>query len=103
VKIPHKLSSYDVPVSYSRTEVREINKVNLSLCLTNHALRHEGVWENECINQIFLISALAGSEWSASRPGCFTHAERAADTHCIGGWVDPRAGLDDVKKRRFLT
>jgi hypothetical protein len=21
----------------------------------------------------------------------------------IGGWVDPRAGLDDVEKRKFLT
>jgi hypothetical protein len=24
-------------------------------------------------------------------------------TYWIGGWVDPRAGLDDVKKRKFLT
>jgi hypothetical protein len=24
-------------------------------------------------------------------------------THCIGGWVDPRAGLDDVEKGKFLT
>jgi hypothetical protein len=24
-------------------------------------------------------------------------------THWIGGWVDPRAGLDDVEKRKFLT
>jgi hypothetical protein len=24
-------------------------------------------------------------------------------THCIGGWVDLRAGVDDVKKRKFLT
>jgi hypothetical protein len=28
--------------------------------------------------------------------------ERAQGTHCIGGWVDPRAGLDDVKKRKVL-
>jgi hypothetical protein len=47
---------------------------------------------------IFLISALAGGEWSASRPGCFTPGERTSDTHWIGGWVDPRAGLDDVEK-----
>jgi hypothetical protein len=51
---------------------------------------------------IFLTSALAGGEWSASRPGCFTSGERAPGTHWIGGWVDPRAGLDDVK-RKFLT
>jgi hypothetical protein len=24
-------------------------------------------------------------------------------THWIGGWVDSRAGLDDVEKRKFLT
>jgi hypothetical protein len=47
---------------------------------------------------IFLTSALARGEWSASRPGCFTSRERAPGTHWIGGWVDPRAGLDDVEK-----
>jgi hypothetical protein len=29
--------------------------------------------------------------------------ERAPDTHWIGGWVDPTAGLDDLEKRKFLT
>jgi hypothetical protein len=24
-------------------------------------------------------------------------------THWIGGWVDPRAGLENVEKRKFLT
>jgi hypothetical protein len=43
--------------------------------------------------QIFLTSALVGGEWSASRPGHF-----ALGTHWIGGWVDPRAGLDDLEK-----
>jgi hypothetical protein len=52
---------------------------------------------------IFLTSALAGGEWSASRPGRFTPWETAPGTHYIGGWVDPRAVLDDVKKRKFLT
>jgi hypothetical protein len=47
---------------------------------------------------IFLTSALAGDEWSASLPGRFTPGERAPGTHWKGGWVDPRAGLDDVKK-----
>jgi hypothetical protein len=45
---------------------------------------------------ILLTSALAGSEWSASRPGRFTPGERAFGTHSIGGWVEPRAGLDDI-------
>jgi hypothetical protein len=52
---------------------------------------------------VFLTSALVGGEWSASRPGRFTLGERAPDTHWIGGWVDPRAGLDNVEKRKYLT
>jgi hypothetical protein len=47
---------------------------------------------------IFLTSALFGSEWSASRPSRFTPG-----THWIGGWVGPRAGRDDVEKRKILT
>jgi hypothetical protein len=47
---------------------------------------------------IFLTSALVGGEWSASRHGRFTPGEIAAGTHWLGGWVDPRAGLDDVEK-----
>jgi hypothetical protein len=34
---------------------------------------------------------------SASRPGRFTPG-RAAGNHWIRGWVDPRAGLDEVEK-----
>jgi hypothetical protein len=52
---------------------------------------------------IFLTSALAGGEWSASRPGRFTPSERDPGTRWIGGWVGPSAGLDDVEKRKFLT
>jgi hypothetical protein len=52
---------------------------------------------------IFLTSAFAVGGWSASRPGRFTPGENSLSTHWIGGWVDPRAGLDNVKKRKFLT
>jgi hypothetical protein len=45
-----------------------------------------------------LTSALAGGEWPASRPCRFTPGERAPGTHWIGGRVDPRAGLDDMKE-----
>jgi hypothetical protein len=51
---------------------------------------------------IFLTSAVAGGERSASRPGYFTSGERAPGTHLIG-WVGPGAGLDDVEKRKYLT
>jgi hypothetical protein len=51
---------------------------------------------------VFVTSALVGGEWSASRR--FIPGERALGTHWIGDWVDPRACLDDVEKRkRFLT
>jgi hypothetical protein len=50
-----------------------------------------------------LTAALVGGEWSASHPGRFTSRERARRTHWIGGWVGPRAGLDDVERRKFLT
>jgi hypothetical protein len=40
---------------------------------------------------IFLMSALAGDEWSASRPGRFTPG-----TYWIGDSVGPRAGLDSI-------
>jgi hypothetical protein len=50
-----------------------------------------------------LTSALVGDEWSASPSGRFTPGERALGTHWIGGWVDPKASLEDVKKRKFLT
>jgi hypothetical protein len=59
--------------------------------------------EKDVYIYIFLTSALVGGEWSASRPGRFTPRERAPRTHWTGGWVDSRAGLDDLEKRKFLT
>jgi hypothetical protein len=53
--------------------------------------------------QVFLTSALVGGEWLDSLPSCFTPGERAPVTHWIGGWVDPRAGLDTAEKKTFLT
>jgi hypothetical protein len=48
---------------------------------------------------IFLTSALVRGEWSASRPGRFTPEPLyPLDRR----WVGPRAGLDDVEKRKIL-
>jgi hypothetical protein len=52
-----------------------------------------------CIDPLFWTSALVGGEWSTSRPGRFTPGERAPGTHSIGGWVDLRAGVDDLENR----
>jgi hypothetical protein len=48
---------------------------------------------------IFLTSALVRGMWSASRPGRFIPGERAPGTLSVG----PKAGLDDVEKRKLLT
>jgi hypothetical protein len=52
---------------------------------------------------VLLPSALVEGEWSASLPGRFTPGERAPGTLWVGGLVNPRAGLDDVKKGKFMT
>jgi hypothetical protein len=36
-------------------------------------------------------------------PVALPPGERAPGTDWIGGWVDPRASLDDLEKRKFLT
>jgi hypothetical protein len=50
----------------------------------------------------FLISVLAGGEWSASRLGRFTPGERALGNHWVD-WMVPRTGLDDVERRKTLS
>jgi hypothetical protein len=80
-------------LSYPQVKV----KVKVSLCF-NWAPRHEGVlgeWRYSSIHS--LTSALDGGEWSASRPGRFTHRERAPSTH----WVGHRVILDAVVKRKI--
>jgi hypothetical protein len=59
----------------------------------HHAMK--AYWGVEVYLHVFLTSVPDGGEWSASRPGRFTPGEKAAGTHWIGGWVGPRAGLDD--------
>jgi hypothetical protein len=48
-------------------------------------------------------STLVGGEWLASRPRRFAPGERAHGFHWIGGWVDPKAGPDDMEKWKYLT
>jgi hypothetical protein len=51
----------------------------------------------------FSTSALDGGEWSASRPDrAFTPGERTPCTHCTGGWVGPRAGLDTEARGKIV-
>jgi hypothetical protein len=71
-------------------------KVQLSLCLTNYALRDEGVGGVDVLIHVFLTSTLVGGEWSASRPGCFSPGERA--------WYSLHTILGGAQNwRKFLT
>ena len=47
----------------------------------------------------FMTSALDRGGWSTSRPGRLYTRERPG-THCTGGWLGPRAGLDRYGKSR---
>jgi hypothetical protein len=50
-----------------------------------------------------LTLAVDGGEWSSSRPGrALPLGERAPGTHCIGGWVGPRSGLDAEVRGKIL-
>jgi hypothetical protein len=47
-------------------------KAKVYLCLISYALCHEDIWEIGFTAPLFLISALDGSEWLATRPYRFT-------------------------------
>jgi hypothetical protein len=73
---------------YPLSEVK-VKQLKLSLFL-NLASHHEGVLGEWKYNStLYLTSALAGGEWSASRPGRFIPRETAPGFHWIGGWVGP--------------
>jgi hypothetical protein len=68
------------------------------------ARHHGGAWgETRYSSYSFSTSALDG-EWSASRPGhAFTPGERTPGTHCTGGWVGLRAGLDTQARGKIFA
>jgi hypothetical protein len=78
---------------------RQKPKAKLSLCLAKHHAM-KTYWGLEVQLHAFLTSALKGDEWSASRPGRLTTGVRAPGNHWTGGWVDTRASLDAVAKRK---
>jgi hypothetical protein len=53
--------------------------------------------------RVFFTSALIGSQWSGSRPGCFTPEERAPVIHWFGRSVDPHNWLRQRGEKENLT
>jgi hypothetical protein len=60
-------------------------------------------WGVDIYTHVFLISALVRGEWSASHPCHFTPKETAPGTYWMEGWMDSRAGQDEMEKLKFLT
>ena len=59
---------------------------------------HEGPEGEEVYSStLSLISALDGVSGQSHAPAALTTGKRPG-THCIGGWVGPRAGLDRCGK-----
>ena len=54
-------------------------------------------------NHAFLTSELVGGEWSASCSSRFTPGEGAFGAHWTEVWAAPKAGMEDVKKRKLLN
>jgi hypothetical protein len=53
------------------------------------------------VASLFLTSAIDGGEWWTSRPSHFTPGVRDPGIRCVGGWMDLKAGLDAIEKRRI--
>jgi len=51
---------------------------------------------------LLITSALDGGEWSVSHPSCFLTGKNPS-ANWKGGWVGPRACLDNIEKRKILT
>ena len=61
---------------------------------------HEGPEEEQRYSStLSLTSTPDRGGWSTRRPGRFTPGKKPG-THCIGGWVGLRAGLDRCGKSR---
>jgi hypothetical protein len=63
----------------------------------------EALWGERRYSSYSFSTTLDGGESSASRPGrAFSPGERTPGTHCTGGWVGPRAGLDTEARGKIL-
>jgi hypothetical protein len=87
----------------TRLPQRSNNQLSKSKSVPLHALVALG-GEKRCSSYSFLTSALDGG-WVVSvtpRPR-FAPGERIPGTHCTGGWVGPRAGLNLEVRGKILS
>jgi hypothetical protein len=78
---------------------RRLSKGKTSPCA--YLIKHYAMKTHRRVDvqtHVFSTSALVGGEWSASRLGRFTPGESAPGIQWTEGWMDNRAGLDDMEK-----
>jgi hypothetical protein len=68
-----------------------------------HKKRHVSLKIYFILNEHHAIKAYWGSGSIPPGPGRFNPRERTPGSHCIGGWVGPRAGLDTVVKKKISS
>jgi hypothetical protein len=100
-------NSVTVPGNTHGSNISTLGGVSINDCNVKgkavplHAM--EAMEERRYSSYSLTTSALDGGEWSATRPGrAFTPGERTPGTHCTGGWVGPRAGLDTEATGKIL-
>jgi hypothetical protein len=72
-----------------------------SLCLIKHyAMKSCGKWMYR--STFSLPRYLVELSGQLHAPVALTPEDGTPGTHCIGRWVNPRTGLDDMEKRKFL-
>jgi hypothetical protein len=81
----------------------KVTKLQLSLCLINEALCHDGILGSGGIAPPFSTSG----HWmevsdQLHAPTTLLLEKISIGTHWIGGWVGPRSGLGAVEKRKIL-
>jgi hypothetical protein len=72
-------------------------KVKLTLYLMKQYVMKAYGGVDEWIH-VLLTSALVGGEWSVSRPLPFYPRGKSPGAQWKGGWVDPRAGQNNMEK-----
>jgi hypothetical protein len=81
----------------------QIHVLLLAKSVPPHATKALG-GERRHSSYSFSTSALDGGEWSASRPDrALPPGKGPPSTHCTGGWVGLRAGLDTEVRGKFLS
>jgi hypothetical protein len=72
-------------------------------CLINKVLCLEDIkGRMDVYSHVFLISALAGGEYSTSNPSWFNPQGKSPNIQWTGEWLHSRISLDDVERRKIF-